>query len=124
METLTELLKQTAGSGILPIVFTFLMMGVFIFLSSKLNPWQHAWEKYEGSIITAIKLAEKQIPDDTPNKSIRRLNAALTIVLNAYATANKGKKPSAKTIESIKQGIQIKHNDLEKTGSLKSAKES
>jgi hypothetical protein len=95
------------------------VVGLFVYLSSKFNPFVEAWKKYEGSIITGIKLAEKQLPGDTPNKGLAKLDAALRFVLKAYAEANNGKQPSAKVIEQIKQGIQIKHADLDKSGGLK-----
>jgi len=98
------------------------MVGFFIFLASKYNPLQEAWKKYEGSIITGIKLAEKQVPDDTPNAGLAKLDAALRFVLKAYAEANKGKQPPAKLIEEIKQGIQIKHSDLDRFGGLSKPK--
>jgi len=92
------------------------VVGFFIFLASK------AWKKYEGSIITGIKLAEKQIPHDTPNAGLAKLDAALRFVLNASAEANNGKQPSAKLVEQIKQGIQITHNDLDRFGGLSKSK--
>ncbi len=94
------------------------IVGVFIFLASRLNPWQEKWKLYEGSIITGIKLAEKQIPDDTPNKGLARLDAALRFVLKAYAEANNGKQPPNSLIEQIKQGIQITHAELDRYGGL------
>ena len=99
------------------------VVGFFIFLASKLNPFQEAWKKYEGSIITGIKLAEKQIADETPNAGLAKLDAALRFVLNAYAEANNGKQPSAKLVEQIKQGIQITHNDLDRFDGLSKPKE-
>ena len=99
------------------------MVGFFLFLASKLNPFQEAWKKYEGSIITGIKLAEKQIPDDVPNAGLAKLDAALRFVLKAYAEANGGKQPSAKLVEQIKQGIQIKHSELDRWGGLSKRKE-
>jgi len=104
-----------------PIGFTIIwsaMVGFFIFLASRFNPFQEKWKAWEGSIITGIKLAEKQIPDDTPNAGLAKLDAALRFVLKAYADANNGKQPSAKLIEEIKQGIQIKHSDLDRFGGL------
>ena len=94
------------------------MVGFFIFLASRFNPFHEKWKAWEGSIITGIKLAEKQIPDDTPNAGLAKLDAALRFVLKAYADANNGKQPSAKLIEEIKQGIQIKHSDLDRFGGL------
>lgn len=94
------------------------MVGVFMWLASRFNPFQEKWKQWEGSIITGIKLAEKEIPDDTPNSGLAKLDAALKFVLNAYAEANSGKQPSTKIIEQIKQGIQIKHSDLDRFGGL------
>ncbi len=123
------------GNAILNGVWTFLnsgigfaiiwaaMVGFFIFLASKFNPLQEKWKQYEGSIITGIKLAEKQIPDDTPNSGLAKLDSALRFVLNAYAEANNGKKPSHALVEQIKQGIQIKHSELDRWGGLESKKE-
>ena len=122
-ETIINALGQFFSSGFGFAVTWAAVVGFFIFLASKLNPFQEAWKKYEGSIITGIKLAEKQIPDDTPNAGLAKLDAALRFVLNAYAEANNGKQPSDKLVEEIKQGIQITHNDLDRFGGLSSDKE-
>ena len=123
------------GNTILSGIWTFLnsgigfaivwaaLVGLFLFLASKFNPLQEKWKQYEGSIITGIKLAEKQIPDDTPNAGLAKLDAALRFVLNAYAEANNGKKPSDALVEQIKQGIQIKHSELDRWGGLSKPKE-
>lgn len=114
-ETVNEFLNSPIGVAIMWAA----TMGLFGFLMSKLNPWQETWKKYEGSIISGIKLAEKNIPDDMPNKSMQKLDAALRFVLKAYAESNKGKQPPAKTVEAIRQGIQIKHAELDRFGGLK-----
>ncbi|AQT67951.1 hypothetical protein STSP2_01103 [Anaerohalosphaera lusitana] len=92
-------------------------VGFFLWLGSRYNPFELKWKKYEGSIITAIRLAEKQIPDDTDNAGMRKLDWALRFVLQAYAKAN-GSQPSQTTIEQLKEGIQIKHNELAVAGAL------
>lgn len=123
------------GNTILSGIWTFLnsgigfaivwaaLVGFFLFLASKFNPLQEKWKQYEGSIITGIRLAEKQIPDDTPNAGLAKLDAALRFVIAAYAEANNGKQPSAALIEQIKQGIQIKHDELDRYGGLSKPKE-
>jgi low affinity Fe/Cu permease len=118
MQTILETLNKFFSSGIGFAIIWAGIVGFFMWLSSKLNPWQEGWKKYEGSIITAIKLAEKKVPDDTPNAGLAKLDAALKFVLNAYAEANKGKQPSEKLTQEIKQGIQIKHSDLDRFGGL------
>lgn len=117
-ETIINALGQFFSSGFGFAITWAAVVGFFIFLASKFNPLQEAWKKYEGSIITGIKLAEKQVPDDTPNAGLAKLDAALKFVLDAYAEANKGKQPSDKLVEEIKQGIQIKHSDLDRFGGL------
>ncbi|NIA06904.1 MAG: hypothetical protein GWP14_04565 [Actinobacteria bacterium] len=119
LQTILEAISNFFNSSFGSAVTWAVVVGLFIFLASKLNPFQELWKKYEGSIITGIKLAEKKIPDDTANAGLAKLDAALQFVLKAYAEANNGKQPSAKIIEQIKQGIQIKHSDLDRFGELK-----
>ena len=66
---------------------------------------------------------KKQLPDDVPHAGLAKLDAALRFVLKAYADANNGKQPSAKLVEQIKQGIQIKHADLDRFGGLSKPRE-
>lgn len=114
VESLTGFFNSGFGFAITWLV----MVGVFLWLASKFNPFHEKWKEWEGSIITAIKLAEKEIPDGTPSAGLAKLDAALRFVLKAYADANKGKQPPAKLVEQIKQGIQIKHADLDRFGGL------
>ena len=99
------------------------LVGLFMWLASRFNPFQEKWRQWEGSIITGIKLAEKEIPDETPNAGLARLDAALRFVLKAYAEANNGRQPSAKLVEQIRQGIQITHSELDRWGGLSKRKD-
>ena len=99
------------------------IMAAFFWLASKFNPFEEKWKAWEGSIITGIKLAEKQIPNDTPNASLAKLDAALRFVLQAYAESNHGQKPPESLVEELKQAIQIKHADLDRYGGLTSRKQ-
>jgi hypothetical protein len=105
-----------SGAG-LAVVWIAAVVVVFLCIN-KLSPLHKAWEKYEGTIITAIKLAEREIPDDTPDQGLARLDAALRFVLAAYADANDGAEPSAKLVNELREGIQIKHAELERGGNL------
>ncbi|MBI1373356.1 MAG: hypothetical protein GC159_11550 [Phycisphaera sp.] len=118
--TLIDSLSDLFNSGLGFALIWALLVGLFIWLSSAFNPFEEKWKQWEGSIITGIKLAEKQIPDDTPNAGLAKLDAALRFVLKAYADANNGKQPPTKLIGQIKQGIQIKHADLDRYGGLSS----
>ncbi len=82
-----------------------------------LNRVRPSWRKYEGDIIAAIKYAEKEIPDTAQNKSLQRLNAALQYVLKVYRQTGRN-APSIAEKEALRQGIQIKHAELEAAGNL------
>ena len=60
------------------------------------------WKKYEGTIIAAIKFAERSIPDSHHNKSVARLDKALKYVLEHI-----NRKPTNKLETDLKEGIQI-----------------
>ena len=94
------------------------VVGFFIYLASKYNPFVEVWRKYEGTIITAVRFAEQSIPDDTENKGLAKLDWALQYVIKAYEEANNGKSPSETLIAAFKEGIQIKHDQLDRLGSL------
>lgn len=90
---------------------------VALWLLNRLYAARPQWQSYEGSIIAAIKFAEQEIPDDVPNKGLARLDAALRYVLQVYEEVNK-RIASAKVVAELKEGIQIKHAELEKAGQL------
>ena len=90
---------------------------VLVYLLGRLYAARPAWQQYEGAIISAVKWAEKEIPDDVPNKGLARLNAALQYVLRVYQETE-GKRASPAVSASLKDGIQIVHSDLEQAGTL------
>jgi len=92
--------------------------GVFLWLLNRLYTAKPEWQKYEGAIITAIKFAEKNIPDDSPNAGLSRLDDALKYVVKVYEEAN-GKKATPDVVASLVEGIQLTHNKLEAMGTLK-----
>ena len=93
------------------------MAGLFLWLLNRLYAARPGWAAFEGAIISAVKFAEKEIPDGTPNKGLARLDAALKYVVKVYEEA-RGRKPSARTVAELKEGIRIVHNELEKAGTL------
>jgi hypothetical protein len=94
------------------------IVGAFTWFASKYNPFVEAWRKYEGSIITAVRFAEQSIPSDTENKGLAKLDWALQYVIKAYEDANNGKSPSENLINAFREGIQLKHDQLDRFGSL------
>ena len=99
-----------------PAVIT-LIAGGLLWLLNRLYAAKPAWQAFEGTIIAAVKWAEKEIPDDTPNKAFNRLNAALNYVLKVYEEA-RGKPADAQTKSELREGIQIVHAELEASGNL------
>jgi len=55
LESLSDLFNSAFGF----VLIWAALVWVFIWLSSKFNPFQEKWKEWEGSIITGIKLAEK-----------------------------------------------------------------
>jgi hypothetical protein len=76
-----------------------------------------AWKKYEGHIIAAVKAAEKVIPDGSANTSVRRFDEALKYVLAIYEQVEKG-APDQATLLALREGINLKHAELEAAGQL------
>jgi len=90
---------------------------VVLWLLNKLYAAKPGWKSFEGAIISGVKLAEKQIPDDTPNKGLARLDAALRYVLKVHQeVTDRAAKPSE--VANLREGIQIKHAELEAAGNL------
>ena len=115
-------------SAVLDAVWTFLnsplgiaaVAALALYLLKKVRERYPAWMDWEGTIIEAVKLAEKTIPDDAENKSLRRFNEALAYVLRIYQETT-GTMPSEAERREIEEGIRLKHADLEAMGSLDKA---
>lgn len=73
------------------------------------------FKQYEGYAITAIKAAEKAIPDDSGNKGLNRLNFALQVFLSKYEKAT-GVKVDDKDVAKIESWISEIHASLEDSG--------
>lgn len=78
------------------------------------------WKKWEGLAISAVKMAETAIPDDTANKGAKRLDMALKLFLQGYESAT-GVKPSMKTIGEVSSLLSLVHDQLELKGTLGTA---
>jgi hypothetical protein len=89
-----------------------LVGSLVLFALNKMYAAKPAWKKYEGSIIAAIKYAEKAVPDDVQDKSMQRLDTALKYILTVYAQRT-GTAASDATIAIFKEAIQVKHAELE-----------
>jgi len=97
-----------------------ILAAVVLWVLNRLYAKKPQWKKYEGTIIAAVKLAEKQIPDDTPNKAAAKLDAALRYVLNVHREVE-NRRATAQEVAAIREGIQIVHANLETGGALATA---
>ncbi len=93
------------------------LAGILLWGLNKLYAKKPAWAAFEGAIISAVKFAEKQVPDDAESKGLKRLDEALKYVVKVYQEA-RGKQPSAKVAAELKEGVQIVHDRLEAAGTL------
>ena len=71
-----ESFLQIANS---PIAITF-VAGILLYGLNKFYDKNPKWKKYEGSIISAIKMIEKGLPDDSKSK----LDAALKYIIGVH----------------------------------------
>ena len=71
------------------------------------------WKKYEGWAVTAVKAAEKTIPDNVENKGLARFDKAMRLFLEKY-TAATGVTPNEADLVGIENLINIVHARLEK----------
>ena len=94
--------------------------GLLLWLLNRLYAAKPSWKRFEGTIIAAVKYAEKAVPDDSDNKALNRLDAALRYVVRVYEQAT-GKEATSKIVADLKEGIQIKHAELESIGALSGA---
>lgn len=94
-----------------------LVAGGMLWALNKLYAAKPTWKAFEGTIIAAVKWAEKQIPGDVSNKALRKLDAALQYVVRIYEQAT-GKAADHAVRQDLTQGIQIIHAELEAAGNL------
>lgn len=85
---------------------------VAVYLLNQLYAKKPEWKKYEGTVISAIKAAEKAIPDGSSNTATARLDYALKYVLKVYEETTK-KEASISVAADFRNGIQLTHAELE-----------
>ena len=74
------------------------------------------WKKYEGVLISAVKMAEKAVPDDSESKGAKRLDEALKYTLRLFDSLGVSVKPKDKP--EIVAGIMKVHEKVEADGVL------
>lgn len=90
-----------------PLVISMLASGLVLILNA-IYAKKPLWKSYEGTIMSAIRYAEKAIPDGTPNGGVAKLDEALKFVLKVYEARTGTQATSAVTAE-LKEAIQVAH---------------
>ena len=94
---------------------------VVLWLLNRVYAKRPLWQKYEGAIISGIKFAEKQIPDNSPSAGLARMDQALKYVVRVYETINH-RRATDEVKAELESGIGILHAELEAEGALGSKK--
>lgn len=85
---------------------------ICIWLLGRIYTKKPTWQKFEGTVIAAIRSAEKAVPDNSENKAVKRLDEALKYVLTVFEKVE-GRTATAAEKAEITEGIQIVHNNIE-----------
>ena len=101
-------LNTPAGVAFIASVFIYILNKLFSYKPT----WKKIYEKWEGSLVSAIKFAEKTIDDKSENKSQRKLDQALKYMIKVFEDT-KGRMPKRKELEAIKEGLNKKHSELD-----------
>ena len=88
-----------------------IIAGIVLFILGKVftakPKWKVYFDKYKPILMRGVKFAEKQIPDDIPNKAKARLDAALKYVIELNG------KLAGKNEEALKAAITEAHVEAE-----------
>lgn len=75
------------------------------------------WAKYRGTILSAVKLAEKEIPDTSTNAGLLKLDWALKRIVEAVEKVE-ARKLTPPEIADLTEGISIVHDAAEEKETL------
>jgi hypothetical protein len=92
--------------------FITAVASVVVYILNKVFDKRPSWAKYEGTIIAAVRHAEKAIPNNSENKSLNRLDAALKYALTVIESREQ-RVMTEKERAQIIEGIQIVHDRSE-----------
>jgi hypothetical protein len=100
-------LNSSVGVSVVIFILSFVLGKIF----THKPKWKNIVLKYGPSLMQAVKMAEKKIPDDTDSKGKARLDAALKYVIEL--------EPKLKESESLKKALATVHANAESHGNLK-----
>ena len=117
MQNLINLLVPAVLAFLNSAVGVTLIASAVLYGLNRLYAVKPLWQKYEGILIHYIRLAEKQIPDDTPSKGAERLDYVLRQALKIYEEVEKRRASPAVELD-LRSGISIVHDKLEASDRL------
>jgi len=109
METFIAILNSSLVQTLVIIIGGYI---ITVFLKKKPE-----YLKYMGYIITAIKFAEKAIPDNSTHIGLQKMDTAMKKFIELY-TQYEGKPPSKKLTAKVSSKMAMVHQDLELNGTL------
>lgn len=95
--------------------FITAIASAIVLLLNKLYNAKPKWERYEGIILSAVRQAEKAIPDDTESKSVKKFNDAFEYAVRIIETIE-GRRLKQKERAEITEGIERGVERLKETG--------
>jgi len=101
LATIWTLLQTPQAIGVILLIWGSSLALLF----AKRPKWQQYYDRYRGTLVEAVKFAEKTIPDGTDNKSAARADEALKYVLKIIGKADE---------KELKQAINVVHAEVEK----------
>ncbi len=96
-------LQTNAGITFILAIWSFIMAKLF----TKKPKWRLYYEKYKGSLIEAVRLAEKAGPDDAENKAALRADAAMKLILKVVQQDEKNPD-----VVALHDALNVTHNEL------------
>jgi hypothetical protein len=109
LENVWEFLNSPIGL----LLVTGLLAYIGKLIVTRKPAWMELANKYSGDLIAAVKYAEKAIPDNSPNTSVRRLDEAMKYFIKVT-----GMTDTPLLQEQVRQAIQTTHNEMELVGQI------
>jgi len=107
LDTILGFLNSSVGVTAIGGIIVWILGKVF----TAKPEWKVYYDKYQPLLISAVKQAEKAIPDDTDNKALKRMDFALKYVLTIEGSlANANQTALKDAITAVHAEAEAKEN--------------
>lgn len=107
LETILGFLNSSVGVTAIGGIIVWILGKVF----TAKPEWKVYYDRYQPLLISAVKQAEKAIPDDTDNKALKRMDFALKYVLTIEGSlANANQTALKDAITAVHAEAEAKEN--------------